>query len=513
MYLLFITMLWLRSSRAVFLIHEGLFYRRLVGPANRTFPRPGGARLLQFAQQSLQQPYDHRSIRKLSMTVDKATNFADDERQDYSMENKLFHEWSLKDDQLLWDHRDDSIASLASRFGRGLRGVEQRLTKLKDLNSPAYQRLFVSKADDQYHSATAATTTTTKTKLVPASEVIRRIQWDFSLSPSDFFILHYDRVEDSIIETVMDAPNNSIAGKATSFVDALPEHRIVAIKYKERIVWDRRDRIDLVFENEGIESVITCYDTWKRQQEEIMAQDQQRRTAVTNHLQQILGVERFALLKELLDNLRSRITDDSTLSKKLEVERCVEEALSFFREVRDDPTQNINPHSIPRSDYEAINTISELIAILPNDHIQALIFDELVIYLQRLEGKKIEDSSIFRRPLPELHEKDLKETYVRGTGPGGQKINKTSNRVVLLHIPTQLRVECQDTRSLHDNRRIARKRLQQKLDEYIHGNQSKASVKAQKVATKKAKAKARSRKRQLQKHLEKGSSPIEDIER
>ena len=26
---------------------------------------------------------------------------------------------------------------------------------------------------------------------------------------------------------------------------------------------------------------------------------------------------------------------------------------------------------------------------------------------------------------------------------GGQKINKTSNKVILLHIPTQLRVECQ----------------------------------------------------------------------
>jgi protein subunit release factor B len=34
---------------------------------------------------------------------------------------------------------------------------------------------------------------------------------------------------------------------------------------------------------------------------------------------------------------------------------------------------------------------------------------------------------------PELSEDDLTETFVRGSGPGGQKVNKTSNRVVLVH--------------------------------------------------------------------------------
>jgi protein subunit release factor A len=61
---------------------------------------------------------------------------------------------------------------------------------------------------------------------------------------------------------------------------------------------------------------------------------------------------------------------------------------------------------------------------------------------------------------------------------GGQKINKTSNRVILVHIPTQLRVECQDTRSLQQNRKIARKRLQLKLDDYINGDASRSNQKA-----------------------------------
>jgi peptide chain release factor len=87
--------------------------------------------------------------------------------------------------------------------------------------------------------------------------------------------------------------------------------------------------------------------------------------------------------------------------------------------------------------------------------------------------------------------------------PGGQKINKTNNKVMLLHKPTQLRVESQDTRSLPQNRKIARKRLQLKLDEFFNGNQSRASVAGQKAKSKKAKAKARARTRQKRKQDDK----------
>ena len=38
--------------------------------------------------------------------------------------------------------------------------------------------------------------------------------------------------------------------------------------------------------------------------------------------------------------------------------------------------------------------------------------------------------------LPELNEEDLDEMFVRGSGPGGQATNKTSNCVVLKHLPT-----------------------------------------------------------------------------
>ncbi|KZT44209.1 RF-1-domain-containing protein [Sistotremastrum suecicum HHB10207 ss-3] len=63
------------------------------------------------------------------------------------------------------------------------------------------------------------------------------------------------------------------------------------------------------------------------------------------------------------------------------------------------------------------------------------------------------------RQVPILKEEDLEESFVRGSGPGGQSVNKTQNNVQLLHKPTGIRVSCQETRSLQQNRKIARENL------------------------------------------------------
>ncbi|XP_050304652.1 mitochondrial translation release factor in rescue [Anthonomus grandis grandis] len=42
--------------------------------------------------------------------------------------------------------------------------------------------------------------------------------------------------------------------------------------------------------------------------------------------------------------------------------------------------------------------------------------------------------------VPELNESELEEQQIKGSGPGGQKINKTSSCVFLRHIPTDLNV-------------------------------------------------------------------------
>ena len=38
--------------------------------------------------------------------------------------------------------------------------------------------------------------------------------------------------------------------------------------------------------------------------------------------------------------------------------------------------------------------------------------------------------------MPKIHEKDLEEQFVSGSGPGGQNVNKSTNCVVLKHKPT-----------------------------------------------------------------------------
>lgn len=58
-----------------------------------------------------------------------------------------------------------------------------------------------------------------------------------------------------------------------------------------------------------------------------------------------------------------------------------------------------------------------------------------------------------------IHEDDLEERFIAGSGPGGQKINKTSSRVSLLHLPSGIEIQCQESRSQSANRHLARVRL------------------------------------------------------
>jgi protein subunit release factor B len=61
---------------------------------------------------------------------------------------------------------------------------------------------------------------------------------------------------------------------------------------------------------------------------------------------------------------------------------------------------------------------------------------------------------------------DVDERFVRGSGPGGQKINKTSSTVWLRHRPTGLEVRCQRERSQVANRELAWRELCDKLEEF-----------------------------------------------
>ncbi|KAG7489220.1 putative peptide chain release factor C12orf65-like, mitochondrial [Solea senegalensis] len=79
--------------------------------------------------------------------------------------------------------------------------------------------------------------------------------------------------------------------------------------------------------------------------------------------------------------------------------------------------------------------------------------------------------------LPVLNEDEFEEQFVRGSGPGGQATNKTSNCVVLKHIPTGIVVKCHQTRSVEINRKRAREIMREKLDVADKGELSEVLLK------------------------------------
>src|SRR5439155_26678732 len=54
---------------------------------------------------------------------------------------------------------------------------------------------------------------------------------------------------------------------------------------------------------------------------------------------------------------------------------------------------------------------------------------------------------------------DLEETFTRSSGPGGQNVNKVATAVTLRHRPSGISVTVQDSRSQATNRKLARERL------------------------------------------------------
>jgi protein subunit release factor B len=58
-----------------------------------------------------------------------------------------------------------------------------------------------------------------------------------------------------------------------------------------------------------------------------------------------------------------------------------------------------------------------------------------------------------------ISETDLEESFARSSGPGGQNVNKVSTAVTLRHLPSGISVTVQDSRSQAVNRKLARERL------------------------------------------------------
>lgn len=73
-----------------------------------------------------------------------------------------------------------------------------------------------------------------------------------------------------------------------------------------------------------------------------------------------------------------------------------------------------------------------------------------------------------------MREEDLEEQFVRGSGAGGQKINKTSSTVMLRHVPSGVEIRCQRERSQIMNRYWARVELCDRIEAIF--NEAKLAV-------------------------------------
>ncbi|HPC04579.1 MAG TPA: peptide chain release factor-like protein [Syntrophales bacterium] len=96
-----------------------------------------------------------------------------------------------------------------------------------------------------------------------------------------------------------------------------------------------------------------------------------------------------------------------------------------------------------------------------------------------------------------VREEDFREIFIRSSGPGGQKVNRSATCVFLVHEPTGLSVKCQTTRSQAMNRFLARRRILDRLEALREGaaaaeKEERERIRRQKRRrSRKAKAKVR----------------------
>jgi protein subunit release factor B len=91
-----------------------------------------------------------------------------------------------------------------------------------------------------------------------------------------------------------------------------------------------------------------------------------------------------------------------------------------------------------------------------------------------------------------IHEKDIEEKFVRSSGRGGQKVNKTSTCVYLKHIPTGFEIKCMKERSQSLNRFLARRELVRRVEKGL-GRLTPENIIMDKARRRKSKREKRAR--------------------
>jgi len=97
-----------------------------------------------------------------------------------------------------------------------------------------------------------------------------------------------------------------------------------------------------------------------------------------------------------------------------------------------------------------------------------------------------------------IAEEDLRETFVRSSGPGGQNVNKTSTCVYLVHLPSGLSVKCQQDRSQTVNRLLARRLLLDRIERLRTGQVAAEKARIEKIRRQKRRRSQRAQEKILE---------------
>lgn len=99
---------------------------------------------------------------------------------------------------------------------------------------------------------------------------------------------------------------------------------------------------------------------------------------------------------------------------------------------------------------------------------------------------------------------DIEEKFIRGSGAGGQKVNKTNSCVWLRHGPTGLEVKIQEHREREANRKTAYRVLIDKIEDKMRGKASERMQKMFKIIKQKKRRTKKSKEKMLEEKRRRG---------
>lgn len=94
-----------------------------------------------------------------------------------------------------------------------------------------------------------------------------------------------------------------------------------------------------------------------------------------------------------------------------------------------------------------------------------------------------------------IRKTDLEEKFIKASGRGGQKVNKSSSAVFIRHKDTGLSVKVGRHRSLHLNRFLALRALAEKIEAHQTGQDPAQTKQNQKIRRQKQRRKRKIRKK------------------